>query len=184
MSPMEIRAAGQALLHLFGVCFVILPSLSLSLHLWGGGGLYLVAKFTRWKGRKASNKQPHYSLGKHQLFKQTKYLPFAPLAPTHPSLQLLLHLHHGTRLQMDITHTIISRFSGNPTVPLILFLQQTHSFSKPGAMLEACPDAHRLRGAHFTAGFSHCSLCGLVFSGPPLLFGAVRRLITHFLRRA
>lgn len=88
---MEIRAAGQALLHLFGVYFVILPSLALSLHLWrrAGPGLYLVAKFTHWKGRKASNKQLHYSLGKHQLFKQTKYLPFAPFAPTHPSLQLL-----------------------------------------------------------------------------------------------
>lgn len=63
MFLIEIGAAGKALLHLFCVYFVILPSLAFSSSLGGeaGPGLYLVAKFTHWKGRKASNKQLRYS---------------------------------------------------------------------------------------------------------------------------
>lgn len=48
----------------FVLCLFCYPSLTLFLFISGrraGPGLYLVAKFTHWKGRKASNKQLGYS---------------------------------------------------------------------------------------------------------------------------
>ena len=48
----------------FVLCLFCYPSLTRFLFISGrraGPGLYLVAKFTHWKGRKASNKQLRYS---------------------------------------------------------------------------------------------------------------------------